>query len=175
MTKRKEYYQAFDIPSLPSSTNLLKIMNFYLFSCPVPGKSVRGISFAEYGFKGKKAFSALKREMLKSASISLDENYKPCKKEELGDAFYLIENVSPPNEYCVFLKHDEKNITASLFVAIRNAFAHGSFNVKSYNGVRIFFFVNFDGYKKAQLVLQEKTLLAWIQIVEGGYNKLIQQ
>ena len=86
--------------------------------------------------------------------------------------FRNVANVKPPNEYCVFLKQDEKTVMQSLFSAIRNAFAHGSFNVKTYNGVKIYYFENFNGYLKAEIVLHEETLLAWIPILEAGYNPI---
>lgn len=166
------YYQDYDIPSSLTNKNLLKIIDFYLFNCPVPGTSVRGKKFEEYGFVGSKSFGVLKTAMLSSASQSLKENYIPCKKEELETGFACVSKLSPPNEYCVFLKHEERTIMNSLFSAIRNSFAHGSFNVKSYNGVRIYFFVNYKEYQKAQIVLQEDTLLAWIHIIQSGYTEL---
>lgn len=86
--------------------------------------------------------------------------------------FKNIEKISPPDEYCVFLKNGEKSVMNSLYKAIRNAFAHGSFNVKSYNGVRIYFLLNYKKYKKAQIVLQEQTLLSWINIIQRGYGAL---
>ena len=54
-----------------------------------------------------------------------------------------------------------------MFSAIRNAFAHGSFNVKSYNRTRIFFFSNYKEYEKARIVLHEATLLSWIRIIKN--------
>ena len=110
--------------------------------------------------------------MLKSATASLAKNYKPCKRDELEEAFRSIEVVSPPDEYCVFLKHDERTVMTSLFYAIRNAFAHGCFNMKTYNKVKIYFFLNYHGYKKAQIVLQEKTLLTWMELIQSGYGAL---
>ena len=61
----------------------------------------------------------------------------------------------------------------SLFSAIRNAFAHGRFSIREYqhNGdrVKMYFFSNFNKYLKAEIVLQESTLLEWIQIIKRGY------
>lgn len=168
--RKGTYYQNYDIPKNLSNPELRKIIDFYLFNTPVSGTSVRGKKFSDYGFKGVKAFARLKTELLNSATESLKFNYCPCSKEGLGKIFDSISAVSPPNEYCVFLKRDEKTVMESLFAAIRNALAHGSFNVKSYDGIRIYFFLNFNSYKKAQIVLQEKTLLAWIKIIQSGYD-----
>lgn len=168
--KKTAYYTEFDVPAKLSNRELLKILNFYVLHSPVPKVSCRGKTFEQYGFRGNKAFAALKRQMMESASPSLKENYKPSKKRELECNFQSVENASPPMEYCVFLKSDEKTVMNSLFKAIRNAFAHGSFNVKSYNGVRIYFLLNDHDGRKAQIVLQEKTLLNWIGIVKAGYR-----
>ena len=83
-----------------------------------------------------------------------------------------MEKVSPPDEYCAFLQSDEKTVIFSLFSAIRNAFAHGSFNVKAYRRVRIYFFVNHKNYTKAKIILHEDTLLAWIKLIQEGYDAL---
>lgn len=165
------YYQKYDIPTSISSKNLQKIINFYLLECPVPDRSFRGKTFSELGFNGRTAFGWLKQEMLHAADPSLRENYFPCQREALDATFQFVESVSPPHEYCVFLQTSEKTIMQSLYSAIRNAFAHGSFNVKQYGKINIYFLVNFKGYKKAQIVLQEKTLLAWISILQHGYSR----
>lgn len=166
------YAQSFDIPVSLSDRNLQKILLFYLINCPVEGKSFRGKTFQYYGFSGSPAFSGLKTALLNSATKSLKKNYKPCKKTEIEEAFKEVEKISPPDEYCVYFCSEEKTRMQSLFSAIRNAFAHGSFNYKTYQGVRIFFLLNHDKYKKAQIVLHEDTLLAWIDIIEKGYNNL---
>ena len=170
--QKAEYYKHFDKPSTITDRRLLRILDFYLFNCPVDGVSFRGKKFSDYGFKGNTAFSSLKKQLLKDASPSLSNNYKPCKKSELNNAYSSIEGVSPPDEYCVFLKNDERRVMHSLFAAIRNSFAHGSYNVKSYSGIRIYFLINFKNYKKAQIVLQEDTLLRWIETVSSGYETL---
>ncbi len=161
------YVKAFDDNLSLSNKNLQAILKFYLFECPVPDTSIRGKTFRYYGIEKSPAYSKLKKAMLDSASDSLRSNYKPCKKNELGAAFSLMESVLPPDEYCVFLKHEEKNVLPSLFSAIRNAFAHGSFRVKSYSGKRIYYLSNFDGYLKAEIVLQEQTLLNWIDCIQN--------
>lgn len=168
----KKYYKKFDTPKNISDKKLQQIINFYLLNCPVPGKSVRGKKFSDYGFSKSPPFSKLKAAMLASASASLSKNYYPCRKEELEGKFDLVENVAPPDEYCVFLKRDESRVMDSLFSAIRNAFAHGSYNVKLYGDVRIYFLNNYYKYEKARIVLREKTLLAWIKLVESGYKSL---
>ena len=83
--------------------------------------------------------------------------------------------MTPVEEYCIFLKHDEKTVMQSLFSAIRNSFAHGSLAIQSYkdgngNSVKIYFFCNYNEYLKAEIILQEQTLLNLIDIIKSGYN-----
>ena len=127
-----------------SNRNFQKIVSFYLFECPVAGKSKRGKKFDDYGIKGQAAFARLKKAMLLNATTSLQNNYLPCRQNELSSAFERVKSIAPTDEYCVFLKYDEKTVMQSLYSAIRNAFAHGSFSVKTYSGVRIYFFANFS-------------------------------
>ena len=160
------YKKQFDNGIPYSNKNFQKIVDFFLFECPVPGKSWRGKSFKEYGLSGAPAFASFKKQMLLAASDSLKSNYKPCKKCDLEEAFTITSTLLPPQESCVFLYNDEKTVMQSLYSAIRNSFAHGSFRVDTYNKRRIFYMLNYDGYKKAELILWENTLLAWIDIVQ---------
>lgn len=163
------YYKKFDKAIKLNSKNFQKILDFYLFSCPTPEKSVRAKTFEQLGWSGQKQFAQLKTLLISSASNSLKDNYYPCKKDELKEKFSVVSNVHPVDEYCVFLKNDEKAVLQSLFSAIRNALAHGSFSVQTYKKVRVYFFANHHKYLKAEIVLQENTLLAWIEILKRGF------
>lgn len=178
MAKTKKYYKKFDKSYPITDKNFQKVLSFYLFECPTPEASHRAKTFAQLGWSGSPQFSNLKKRLLASASSSLRSNYYPCKKDELNDKFEAVKAVSPVDEYCVFLKTGEQTVMHSLFSAIRNAFAHGSFaiqSIKDQNGskVRIYFFCNYHDYLKAEIILQETTLLSWIDIVKSGYDPMI--
>lgn len=147
--------------------NFQEILRFYLFGCPVAGASCSADTFEQLGWK-KESFSTLKSKMLKAASPDLKVNYFPCKKEELEKRFQQMEKLATSKEFCVFLKHDETRIMDSLYSAIRNALAHGSFTLKKANKKYIYFFANYDVYLKAQIRLHEETLLNWVKIVKNG-------
>ena len=166
----KEYKKDYKNKIPNKEPSFQKILNFYLFECPVKGYSERGITFKELGWQ-KHKFSTLKANLLEGATPSLKKNYYPCKKDQLGDKFKIVESVKFADEYCVFLIHNDRKIN-SLFIAIRNAFAHGSFSVRSYNKTKIYFFSNFNKYLKAEIILQERTLLNWIKVVNPiSYTK----
>jgi hypothetical protein len=168
LAKHTTQYKKDFSSSVPlTNRNLQKIINFYLFECPVPGKSVRGKKFEDYGIKKSSAFSTLKKKMLDNATPSLNSHYRPCAKADLKSTFDEMKDVHPPEEYCVFLKYDEKTVMQSLYSAIRNALAHGSFSIRRYSKTKIYFFANYDGYLKAEIVLHERTLLNWIDCIQN--------
>ena len=155
--------------SIPfSDRNFRRILQFYLFESPVEGKSFRGKTFSEQGWKGA-YFSSFKAKMLQAATPALRKNYHPCKKEEVQGHYDCLSE-KKGEEYCIFMKWEERRIIEALFSAIRNSFAHGSFDVKQYtNGQdkqsnRVCFLVNYDNGLKAVIVLREETLLAWIDL-----------
>ena len=145
-----------------TSRKFHRILDFYLFHCPGDGTSVRATTFEQQGWKGT-LFSTLKREMLARAS-SLKSNYYPCTKTELEEKYEVVESLNSTDEYCVFLKHDSSRVMESLYSAIRNALAHGSFLMKKRRGTNMYFFANYDGYLKAVIQLKEETLLNWISL-----------
>ncbi len=170
-----KYIKTFDDTLQWKDKKFQDIVNFYLFECPVENVSQRGKSFKKYGVVGKVKFSELKKQMLNCASKGLKNNYYPCKKEELLKKYELVKSIGPVEEYCVFMKYDEKTVMQSLYSAIRNAIAHGSFSCRSYaiNGEKInmYFFLNYNKYKKAEIVLREKTLLSWIELLRKEERK----
>ncbi|MDD7122525.1 MAG: hypothetical protein PUH81_07590 [Clostridiales bacterium] len=154
--------------TIPLNTkNFQKILLFYLFNCPAADTSIRADTFAQRGWK-KELYSTLKSDMLNAATPNLRKHYCPCTKDNLESTFAQMESLDETEEYCVFLKHEERKVMDSLYRAIRNAFAHGSFTRKKKKKEFIYFFANYDGYLKAQIQLKESTLLAWIGIINSG-------
>lgn len=139
-----------------------KILQFYLFESPVPGTSRAGKCFSELGWRGS-YFSTLKAQLLRLADDSFA--YIPCKKDELPEALATMPPAKARQEYAVFLKHDERRVIESLFRAIRNSIAHGSFSRYTLNKCTYYFFENEDGYVKARINVKEQTLLEWAKAV----------
>lgn len=148
------------------SKKIQEIIKFYLFECPVPNTSHKSRTFEELGWKGSSKFLKLRKEMMK-VSDNLNGHYYPCKKNELNDKFKIVEKLNRNEEYCVFLRHEKQTIMNSLYMSIRNAIAHGGFYCYKYDNNVYYYFENFYKYKKAAIVLKEKTLLEWIKIVKG--------
>ncbi len=153
------------LPEFAEQSNYEKILQFYLFESPVEETSYRGKTFKDQGWKSQN-LRTLKKQMLKVASPELSNNYFPCQKAELEKCITGIQK--PQEEYCIFL--NSIGAVTSVFKAIRNALAHGSFDVRNYDGEVVYFFANYNKYYKAKIVLKEKTLLEWIKVFNKGPN-----
>lgn len=140
------------------------IYDFYVLRTPVSNVSKRGVSFKDRSID----VGALVRN-LKKGSLFLEDNWHQIKVSEVEDACSengILENVKEIKEIAIHTASRE-NKTASLFYAIRCAFAHGSFSIHTYNKEKYYFIENRDGNKlKARLILKEETLLGWANLVE---------
>ena len=158
------------------SKNFQKIINFYLFNCPVifPQKksskrvSQRGLSFEERGITDSRLRKLLSE--MKNASASGALMYRAVDVAQ-SDNFTQIEqsyNADDLNfEMVLFIENSGLKKTKTIFYAIRNALAHGSFSVSGTGQKRIYCLENRkDNMLKARIRLREKTLLKWIKLVE---------
>lgn len=147
------------------------ILDFYLFHCPVEkkGKKVsnRAKSFEEYKIRDtgltkllnlmKKDFIAGTYRILKSEEDVEKVRIQLEKSSGLKDDYY---------EFIILKEDREIGKTRSIYYAIRNAFAHGSFSIKNTAKDRIYYFESSkDGKIKSQIRLKEKTLLNWITFI----------
>ena len=165
--------------------NFQRILRFYLFETPVrtfcrkkkddPGAtsdqphpkfnyefrkvSKRGITFSERGLDGPK-LNSLRAAMVRMTGVELhavDDDVE--KNSEEMDAEYII------------IKRNENNvsITEGYFYCIRNAFAHGDFDVEG----NVYTLKNEAGGKvKGMARLKEDSLLAWIDLVSMDIEEI---
>ena len=155
------------------TTKLDLILDFYLFNCPCVMKnqnkdkndkekektpvSQRGYSFGKYGFTAGKITS-----LLHSMKKDLANQVYSCKREVNSDE---ISSANKSEEFIFYIPHDRMSKTESIYYMIRNAFAHGSFNIK--NGVYYLVSKKKNKYK-AIMKLKETTLLKWIKEIQSG-------
>ncbi len=167
--------------------NFQTILRFYLFECPVTTESVkkkkkikkhvsaRGIPLERQGWSGN-ALNTLLAAMKRNAS----SNLKYMVVEPSSSVGIIVRNEeaistqSDPNfELIAFKENSTLGKTKSIFYMIRNAFAHGSFSVVgTSNGTIYYFQSEKDGEIKSQIRLKEKTLLAWIKLVNTPVSDL---
>ena len=147
-----------DQPILYTS-NFKKIITYYLFESPIEDTSARGTLLSENGWKGSSRLTMLLRLMQAVAEID-DSDWIICSKNEvetnanrfLSDQIHMVCN-------------DDKGKAKSIIYAVRNAFAHGAFNVKKINGKTIYILENHNkGRLRAEITVTEDTLLNWIKL-----------
>lgn len=168
-----EWWEKGSLSNPYKDKNFFKILDFYLFNCPVSikGKKVskRAKSFEEYKISNTDLTKLLK--MMKKDLV--DSNYRILKNDEDIEKTRLqLEKSSGLNdeyyEYVIFKENTEIGKTRTIYYSIRNALAHGSFSTKDIRRGRIYCFeASKDGKIKAQIRLKDKTLLKWIDLIIG--------
>lgn len=157
-----------------NNKNFKKILEFYLFNCPVVIKggkvSKRAKSFEDYKIvnQGLKTLLSLMKRDLADAN----NNYRCIKlTDDIERNRIELERFSKLNDeyynFIVFKENDEIGKTRTIYYAIRNSLAHGSFSIKSTKKENIYYFeTSKDGKLKAQIRLKERTLLHWIDLIK---------
>ncbi len=169
-----------DIPF--NSKNFQAIITFYLFECPVrtynrvnkskeniedtEGQphpkynyhfkrvSCRGQSFEDRGITGA-TLNSFRAAMKRVADTDII-------LKAVTDMSDLV-SYEPDSEYLIIRKN-ENNVsnTEGLFYCIRNAFAHGSFDITE---SKVYIFENWkNGKLNGTAKIREKTLLSWIDL-----------
>ena len=164
--------------SIPlSNKSFQKIIQFYLFESPVRTRSSipkaeqdqndpqakykydfrrvskRGVTFQDRNLDGSK-LNTLRAAMIRVAKVKLIavdtvEEVSATAKKQVG-------------EYIVIWKNEKNvSVTEGYFYCIRNAFAHGDFDVDD----KMYTFTNESGGKiKGLARLNERSLLSWIEL-----------
>lgn len=142
------------------------IIDFYLWSCPAPNTAYGSKTFNEYGWKGGHAFKKLKRQITYENKIS----FATPKRENVLESLKKYGQLDKfTNKETIILVNPSTGEIESLFRAIRNAIAHGSFRVSKYQGEYYYFFENRrNNILRARIVLKSQTLCSWIKIVKKG-------
>ena len=164
--------------------NFLKILQFYLIDCPVSipsGKdsngrskkrhiSKRGETFEQKGWTGKN-LTALWNVMKKGKYCVNMKKENKSVEDKVED---IIHTSNQKDEYFELICFYETiGVTRSVFYAIRNALAHGSFSVYNNNGKPVYYFQSEkDGKIRSQIRLKETTLLRWIELFNMSVSEV---
>ncbi len=171
-----------------SKKNFQKIIQFYLFESPVrtfqkkkkdvygstPDQphpkynytfqkvSKRGMTFAERNLDGAR-LNSLRAAMFRTTDVKLavvDEK----ELEHKADDFAVND------EYIIILRNSDRiSVTEGIFYCIRNAFAHGDFNVVG----NMYYFKNEHNNKiKGLARISERNLLMWIELVNMNIDDI---
>ena len=154
-----------------SSPNFIKIVDFYLFNCPVENVSKRAKTFKDRGIT-KNRVSQLKRQLESTMpNIFFTENGSTV--DSLVDGFIHKNKIKIKSyEIVACVKNTDIGETKTIFNSIRNALAHGSFLTHSYNGdIYYSFETEKNSIIKSRIRLKESTLLKWIKAVDSLSKK----
>ncbi len=155
--------------------NFLKIVEFYLFETPIDTSSKRSITFKTYGWIYGHRYKELKTTLFNNESNSIINFFceNAGNRKQLKIKFKENAIIKSNNEFCFYYKVDEGSEIRSLFQIIRNSLAHGEFVIRQFKKETMYYFENYSkkGNKNAEIYLNEKTLLEWINIIKGGPSK----
>lgn len=151
-----------------------RIIEFYLWSCPVLDTAYQAKTFEDYGWDHNSKFGRLKRDLLgvnpdKIEFLGISRKQLEIKLEEKR-----IHHKMPFNEIVLIV--GDRPTTKDMFRYIRHSIAHGSFRVKKKAKDEYFYFFESrnpdNNYQiSARIILRVSTLLSWIRIIKTGYKK----
>lgn len=155
----------------------LRIITFFVFHSPVDNLSARQISLSEYGWNTPWRKPYYLNKQLKQAT----NNYKLLFSSAiynkidntLNEANLLETFPSNIEKERICIYDCKKNQFMSVFYHIRNAFAHGRFDFRTLNDEEYYILEDVQKDKgglkvSARIILKKRTLLNWIDIIEGG-------
>lgn len=178
LVRINEKQYIFDIDKELKRHNFQKILSFYLFKIPVKDVSSLSIEFSDYGwnkYNYRKLLTLMKESLIatlpKSKSKLAKDNilFYPLKSSE--DVEMVLNSVKEENSsaYIIF-KLTSTSKLESIFRHIRNSFAHGNFYIDSKRNYHLEDYYH-DKYT-SKILLNEKTLLAWIDVITKGPKDL---
>ena len=167
-----EWWAKGKYPLQTGRRNFLKIIDFYLFNCPVYKKSqddrvsVRGQTFEERNITGKKLATLLKdMKQLVEVFRMVDKQEKV--EESLKTEMEKLKYKDGAIQLIFFYENTDLGQTKTIFDSIRNALAHGAFSIKTIKKEKYYYFENkYKKTVKAQFKIKESTLLKWVELIE---------
>lgn len=151
-----------------------KILNFYLWSCPVEKTAYGSKTFKDLGWSGGNQFKKLKKLLLISSNEKIP--FVSVKKNDLIETLNRYNQMTSCSlsEVIIIVITNNQEMRA-LFRAIRNSLAHGSFKLRKENKTDDYYYF-FENRKpenneiRARIVLKSSTLCSWIKTVQSGYS-----
>lgn len=178
LVRINEKQYIFDIDKELKRHNFQKILSFYLFKIPVKDVSSLSIEFSDYGwnkYNYRKLLTLMKESLIatlpKSKSKLAKDNILFYPLNSSDDVEMVLNSVKEENSsaYIIF-KLTSTSKLESIFRHIRNSFAHGNFYIDSKRNYHLEDYYH-DKYT-SKILLNEKTLLAWIDVITKGPKDL---
>ena len=155
----------------------IRIITFFIFHSPVDNLSARQISLSEYGWNTPWRKPWYLNKQLKQETSNYELLFSSATFKKMDDALTKadLRNSFPSNiakeRICIY--DCKKNQFMSVFYHIRNAFAHGRFDLRRLNDEEYYILEDVQKDKgalkvSARMILKKRTLINWIDIIEGG-------
>ena len=157
---------------IPDDKDFYDIVSAFVFNCPSAKKlgsdSKKNVHYESISVRTENGFKSrgINRDLLTTILVQIKKSldfYRALKKssenvEDITKEILRNNDFKDPN-FIVFLKQGNMSDTETVYYYIRNAFAHGSFEVVDKGNERIYKFENkYRGEIKAQMCLKETTL-----------------
>lgn len=174
------------VPKNFNDANLNRIIWFYVIHTICTELSANSIEITKYGWnKNIWKTGKLKNYLYCICDFKKNVNfYKADSQQDMKNACEVCKlkknfSKSIEEERIAFVKARNYNEVLSIFYHIRNALAHGRVAIKKNSNKQIVYILE-DGKKgngkfivTARMILKEKTLLSWINIIENDSKKEI--
>ena len=111
------------------------LLDWFVDSCPANGGPETAKKFADFDIRSNGDFKKLKERILRSIGLKKDETYRYCKTGiEMEALIDEIEKIySSRRKAIIFFSKGNFGEADSLFIRIRNSFAHGNyFKIRDY-------------------------------------------
>lgn len=166
-------------PERFNNVDLNRIITFFVFHSPCSELSAMSKNLEKYGWNDPWRKPQLLQRKLKLvsnndnlifSSVTINDMKQALEKADLFDDIKANINLER-----IAIYNSEKNQFMSIFYHLRNAFAHGRFNMFDV-GIDDYVFIFEDIIKginmnkvTARMILRKSTLIKWIDLIETGY------
>lgn len=169
------------VPESFNDVNLNRIIWFYVIHTICTDLSANGIEISKYGWnKNIWRTGKLRNCLYDICNFKRNSNfYKADNQQDMKNACEVCKlkkdfSRNIDEERIAFVKVKNYNEVLSIFYHIRNALAHGRIAIKGNSNKQIVYILE-DGRKSngkfivtARMVLKEKTLISWINIIKNN-------
>lgn len=157
--------------SSTSNAGLREIVQFYVWETPVGGTSQKAVTFERLGITGAR-YKTLQAGMRKSSGFPAVDGHDwiAATSNSIGGELEKLDRLESYDcsfEFAIHTVKDGFGKTQALFYFIRNALAHGGFDIVKFKREKYYALENRRGTDlKGRAILKESTLLDWARLLK---------
>lgn len=173
-------------PDRFNDEELFRIVIFFVFHSPCRELSSMGRTLQEYGWNTPWRYPYHLNRQLKQAASTYEllysaKNYD-CMSDALERSNLLNDFPSDWSRERICIYDNQNNQFMSVFYHLRNAFAHCRLNMVDVDGECVLILEDIQNQKgegrqkvSARMILRKRTLLRWVDLIEGGERPYMQE